>query len=95
MDLAVEKVEREMSITWAPAKEGSKGSVRNCLQHCYAEMLNDKKQTIVKEEGSTHRRKPLVRHPKSASGAGNVSHYNRGKTMYYWTSKEEGKHSVS
>lgn len=95
MDLSVEKVEREMGITWTPMMEGGKGSQRNCLQNCYAKMLNDKKQTIIKEEGSTHSNKPLVRHPKTAAGAGNVSHYKKGKTMYYWSSKEKGIQSVS
>jgi hypothetical protein len=95
MDLAVEKVEREMSITWAAVKEGGGGNQRNCLQQVYSKMLNDKKQTIIKEEGTTHRRKPIVRHPKSVAAARNAPHYKRGKTMYYWYSDDEGEHSVS
>ena len=95
MDLSVEKVEREMGITWSPTMQGGKESERNCLQNCYSKMLNDKKQTIIKEEGSTHGRKPWVRHPRNAAVAGNVSHYKKGKTMYYWSSKTEGKRSVS
>jgi len=95
MDLAVERVERGMNITWAREREGDKKGHRNCLEHVYAKMLNDKRQTIIKEEGTTHKRKPLVRHPKTVEAAGNAAHYKRGKTMYYWSSKAEGEHCVS
>jgi hypothetical protein len=71
------------------------GSHRNCLQQVYSKMLNDKKQTIIKAEGTSHKRKRMVRHPKSVAAAGNAAHYKRGKNMYSWCSKEEGEHSVS
>jgi hypothetical protein len=95
MDLAVEKVEREMNIAWAPPKGEGDELRRNCIQQVYSKILNDKKQTIIKEEGTTHRRKPLVRHPKSVAAAGNAPHYKKGKLMYFWSSKEEGEHWVS
>jgi hypothetical protein len=94
MDLAVERVEREMSISWAPTKEDD-GDQRNCLQLVYCKMLNDKKQTIIKEDGTEHGRKPKVRKPKTAEAANNAPHYKRGKTMCYWHSKAEGESSVS
>ena len=95
MDLAVEKVERDMNITWAAAT-GTAGSHRNCLQQVYSKMLNDKKQTIIKEEGNPHKRKPTVRRPKSMTAAGiNGGQYKKGKNMYFWSSKEEGEHLVS
>jgi hypothetical protein len=94
MDLAVDKVKREMNITWESTKDGGDGK-RNCLENCYAKMLNDKKQTIIKEEGTTHRRKPVVRRPKTAAEAGYAKHYKKGKTMYSWSSNVEGNHSVS
>ena len=96
MDLAVEKVEREMNITWAPGKGEGGGSHRNCLQQVCSKMLNDKKQTVIKEEGTTHKRKPTVRRPKSAAVAGiNAAHYKKGKNMCSWSSIEEGEHPVS
>jgi hypothetical protein len=95
MDLAVERVKREMNVTWAPARGEGGGSHRNCLQQVHSKMLNDKKQTIIKEEGTSHKRKPMVRRPKSVAAAGNAAHYKRGKNMFSWCSKEEGEHSVS
>jgi hypothetical protein len=95
MDLAVEQVEREMSITWAPMRKEGGRSQRNCLQQVYAKMLNDKKQTIVKGAGSTHRRKPMVRRPKTVEASGNCANYKRGKNMYSWHSEKEGNHQVS
>jgi hypothetical protein len=95
MHLAVEKVERDMNVSWASAKGGGGGSHRNCLQQVYSKMLNDKKQTIIKEEGTSHKRKPMVRRPRTVAAAGNAAHYKRGKNMYSWCSKEEGEHSVS
>jgi hypothetical protein len=95
MDLAVERVMREMDITWAAAKGEGGESHRNCLQQVYSKMLNDKKQTIIKEEGTTHMRKPVIRRPKTVAAAGNAAHYKRGKNMYAWNSKEEGEHYVS
>jgi hypothetical protein len=95
MDLAVEKVQRDLNITWAPARGEGGGSHRNCLQQVYSKTLNDKKQTIIKEEGTAQKRKPIVRRPKSVAASGNALHYKRGKNMYSWYSKEEGEHSVS
>jgi chemotaxis receptor (MCP) glutamine deamidase CheD len=94
MDLAVEKVEQEMSISWAPTKEDDVGQ-RNCLQQVYCKILNDKKQTIIKEDGTDHGRKPIVRRPKTVTAAKNATHFKRGKAMYYWHSKAEGECSVS
>ena len=94
MDLAVERVEREMNITWGPMKEGETKSHRNCLQKVYSKILNDKKQTIIKEEGTTHKRKPLVRHPKTVAEAKNAPNYKRGRALYYWSSEAEGEHLV-
>jgi hypothetical protein len=94
MDLAVEKVERELSISWAPSKEDD-GDQRNCLQLVYCKMLNDKKQTIIRAEGSDHGRKPKVRKPKTVEAANNAPHFKRGKTMCCWHSKAEGEFSVS
>ncbi len=58
MDLAVENVEREMNITWAPARGEAEESHRNCLQHVYSKILYDKKQTITKEERTAHKGSP-------------------------------------
>ena len=95
MDVVVEKAEREMNITWATGKEQGGSSLKNCLQQIYAKILNDKKQTIVKEEGTRHGRKPIVRRPKTLAASGCSAHYRKGKTLYFWSSKEEGEHSVS
>jgi hypothetical protein len=94
MDLAVEKVERELSMSWAPSKEDD-GDQRNCLQLVCCKMLNDKKQTIIRAEGSDHGRKPKVRKPKTVEAANNAPHFKRGKTMCCWHSKAEGEFSVS
>ena len=95
MDLVVEQVAREMSITWAPMRDAKHGIQRNCLEQVYSKMLNDKKQTIVKGAGTTHGRKPMVRRPKTAKAAGNCANYKRGKNMYSWQSDKEGNHQVS
>jgi hypothetical protein len=58
-------------------------------------MLNNKKQTVIREEGSTHKRNPTVKRPKSAEAAGNAAHCKRGKNVCGWKSKEEGENSVS
>jgi hypothetical protein len=94
MDLAVERVEREMSIVWGAMKDGETKNHRNCLQKVYSKILNDKKQTIIREEGTTHKRKPLVHHPKSVAAAKNTTNYKRGKAMYFWSSEAEGEHLV-
>jgi hypothetical protein len=96
MDLAVEKVERQMKITWAPMKDGETKSHRNCLQHVYSKILNDKRQTIIKQEGTEHKRKPMVRHPKTQAAANKIlgrpaATYKKGKVMFYWSSKKEGE----
>jgi hypothetical protein len=80
MDLAVERVEREMNVTWAPARGEGGGSHRNCLQQVCSKMLNDKKQTLIKEEGTSHKRKPMVPRPKSVAAAGNAAHCKGART---------------
>ena len=94
MDVVVEKVQRELNITWAPGKERGGSSLKNCLRQIYSKMLNDKKQTIIKEEGTRHGRKPIVRRPKSLAASGNSDLYRKNKTLYFWSSKLEGEHSV-
>ncbi len=95
MDLVVAKVERAMNISWAPKKEGEKNSHKNCLQHSYSKILNDKKQTVIKTEGNNHKRKPIVRHPKTFAASKRSPNYKKGKMMFYWYSKAEGQHWVS
>jgi hypothetical protein len=96
MDLVVEKVEHAMNIRWAPKKEGEKKRHRNCIQHIYSKILNEKKQTIIKEDGGTSQnRKPMVKHPKTVAAAKGAPNYRRGKAMYYWQSESEGMNLVS
>ena len=95
MDLAVEQVEREMSLSWAPMRTEGGGSQRNCLQQVYSKMINDKRQTIIKVAGTTHGRKPMVRRPKTVEAAGNCANYKRGKNMFSWHSAMEGNNKVS
>ena len=95
MDVVVEKVERELNITWAPGKEQGGSSLKNCLQQIYAKILNDKKQTIIKKEGTSHGRKPIVRRPKTLAASGYSDLYRKGRSLYYWSSKLEGENSVS
>jgi hypothetical protein len=95
MDLVVSRVEHVMDITWAPKKEGETKNHRNCLEHTYSRILNEKKQTIIKEDGTNHRRKPLVKHPKTFAASNRASNFKRGKTQFYWVSKTEGEHWVS
>jgi hypothetical protein len=90
MDLAVEKVEHQMKITWRPMKDRETKSHRNCLQHVYSKILNDKRQTIIKQEGTEHKRKPMVRHPKDQAAANKIlgrpaTNYKKGKVMFYCT----------
>jgi hypothetical protein len=96
MDLVVEKVERTMNIRWAPKKEGEKKGHRNCIQHIYSKILNEKKQTIIKDDGGQSKnRKPLVKRPKTLAAANGATNYRRGKALYYWQSKSEGMNLVS
>jgi hypothetical protein len=95
MDVVVEKAEREMNITWATGEEQGGSSLKNCLQQIHAKMLNDKKQTIAKEEGTRHGRKPIVRRPKTLAASGCSEHCRKGKTLCFWSSKQEGEHSAS
>lgn len=95
MDEVVDKVERAMNITWAPRRPGETNSHKNCLQLAYAKVLNDKRQTIIKEKGTSHKRRPLVKHPRTAAEAKHVENFKRGKMMFYWKSKAEGEHFVS
>jgi hypothetical protein len=68
MDEVLDKVEQAMSITsWAPRRAGETNSHKNCLQLAYAKVLNDKRQTIIKENGASHKRRPLVKHPRTAA----------------------------
>ena len=95
MNLVVARVERQMNITWAPRKEHETRNHRNCLEHTYSKILNEKKQTIIKQEGTNHKRKPVVRHPKTFAASKNASNLKRGKTQFYWFSKTEGENWVS
>lgn len=95
MEVVVKKVELAMNITWAPKKEGDKTNHRNCIQHVYSKILNDKKQTIINEDGTAHGRKPKVRRPKTFAASNRAPNFKKGMTMFSWTSKKEGEHSVS
>jgi hypothetical protein len=95
MDLVVSRVERVMKITWAPRKEGETNNHRNCIEHTYSKILNEKRQTIISSDGTNHGRKPHVRHPKSFAASKRAPNFKRGKAMFYWASKEEGEHYVS
>jgi hypothetical protein len=95
MDLVVAKVERAMNITWAKKIEGETSCHRNCIQHSYSKVLNAKKQTIVKIDGSQHKIRPLVRSPKSKKKSDGNPNYKRGKKLFYWHSKTDGIHWVS
>ena len=95
MDMVVARVEREMNITWATKKEGESKRHRNCIQHTYSRIMNEKKQTIVKEEGNTHKRRPMVRHPRTYEASGCAPNYKKGMKQYYWQSKSEGENVVS
>ena len=85
-NLVVAKVMRRMNIIWGPKKEGETVAHTNCIMHMYSRMLCEKKQTVIKrDEGNVHNRIPFVRNPKKL----------KGKTVYYWSNKEEGTHQVS
>jgi hypothetical protein len=94
MDLVVRKVERAMNITWASRKQGENQQHKNCLEHTYSKVLNDKKQTIINDNGTEHKRKPLVRCPRTEGEANGNPHYKKGKRLFYWYSKLEGMHWV-
>jgi hypothetical protein len=95
MDVVVKKVERAMNITWAPKKEVDKISHQNCIQHVYSKILNDKKQTIINEDRTTHQRKPNVRRPKTFADSKHTPNFKKGMTLFSWKRKMEGEHSVS
>lgn len=84
-----------MHITWAPKKEGETNNHRNCIEHTYSNILNEKRQTIINSDRTNHGRKPLVRHPKSFAASKRAANFKRGKQMFYWSSKTEGEHLVS
>lgn len=94
MDSVVARVVQAMHITWAPKKEGETNSHRNCIEHTYSRILNEKRQTIIVSNGTSHGRKPLVRHPKSLAAAIGADYYKRGMKIFYWSSKTEGDNLV-
>jgi len=94
MDLVISRVEQAMNITWADKKEGETKSHKNCLQHSYSKILNDKKQTIIKEGGNQHKRRPMIKCPKTFKESNENPNYKRGKRMFYWSSKQDGVHRV-
>jgi hypothetical protein len=91
-DWVVEKVQKQMNVRWAPKKEGETTSHKNCIEHLYRRIINEKKQTIIKVgDGNQHGRLPFVRHPKSYKESKKAANYKRGKAMFYWktqTSKD-------
>jgi hypothetical protein len=84
-DWVVEKVQKQMNVRWAPKKEGETSSHKNCIEHMYKRIINEKKQTIIKGgDGNKHGRLPFVRHPKTYTESKKAAHYKRGKLMFYW-----------
>jgi hypothetical protein len=84
MDMVVEKVEHAMNITWAKKKRAR-----------HLAIGNDKKQTIIKVDGSKHKIRPLVKSPKTHKESEGNPNYKRGKQLFYWYSKAKGIHWVS
>jgi len=91
MDLVVKKVEDHMHITWAPMVEGRGPKRKNCIEHIYFRVLNEKRATIIRGA----KRTPYVRTPKSFAQANHDPNYRKGKTLFCWRSRTDGEHSVS
>jgi hypothetical protein len=95
-DLVVAKVEKAMNMRWAPKMEGETAAHKNCIEHIYARILNEKKQTIVKRgDGNKHGRMPYVRNPKTWRLSKYAGTYKKGRTVFYWNSHTESEHVVS
>jgi hypothetical protein len=96
MDGVVEKVVHAMNIEWSERKDGESPKHKNCIEHVYSRILNEKRNTIVKTtkfEDPT-RRVPYVKSPKTKEQAGNPINYKRGKRYFYWKSRAEGEFQV-
>ena len=93
-DLVVARVVRAMNITWAAKKEGETASHRNCIQHSYSKIMNEKRQTVINSNRTNHGRKPLVKHPKTFAASNKAATCKKGQRMHHWTSKTEGENCV-
>ena len=91
-ELVVARVVQAMQITWATKKEGETASHKNCIQHTYSKIMNDKRHTIIGSTG--HGRQPMVRHPKTFEASGRAPNYKKGMKQLYWKSDSEGIHVV-
>jgi hypothetical protein len=96
MEYVCQVVGRKMRMSWAIPTVDVTSAHRNCIQHVYSRMFNDKKMTVCrKNNGCSHNQYPYVRSPKSLKESGNSVHYKKGKQLYYWKSPEKGEREVS
>ena len=91
-ELVIARVVQAMQITWAAKKEGETANHKNCIQHTYSKIMNDKRHTVM--DKTSHGRHPMVRHPKTFEASGRDPKYKRGMKQFYWQSQSEGKHMV-
>lgn len=91
-ELVVARVVQAMQITWATKKEGETACHKNCIQHTYSKIMNDKRHTIIRS--TSHGRQPMVRHPKTFEASGRAPNYKKGMKQFYWKSESEGVHVV-
>ena len=90
MDLVVERVQNHLNVVWAPMVEGRGPKRKNCIQHIYLRLLNEKRCTIIKGA----ERKPYIRTPKSFVLANRDPNYRKGKVLFCWKSTTQGERSV-
>jgi hypothetical protein len=89
-------VERKMRVIWTVPTSDVTSAHKNCIQHVYGRIANDKKMTVCRKNyGCSHNKYPYVRSPKTFKSSGYSANYKRGKQLYYWKSPEEGEKEVS
>jgi hypothetical protein len=74
------------------AKKGRKKGHRNCIQHIYSKILNEK--TIIKDDGGQSKNKKAEA-SKTLAAANGATNYRRAKPCTTSQNKSEGMNLVS
>jgi hypothetical protein len=94
MDVVTIKVMLQLNAVWGVKREGEETKRSNCIEKMHAQMLNEKKTTIVKPEKNRNRRMPFARKPQTRAKSGNPTTHRQGMTEFYWKSMAEGEKVV-
>jgi hypothetical protein len=94
LDVVTNKVMKVLNVVWGDKRVAEEKNRTNCIEKIYCRVINEKKNTIVKAEGTINRRTPFVRSPQTKAKSGNPGAWNIGQREFYWRSQIEGEHVV-